>query len=65
MTETSQDQLDHRKNVAAAWFRSLRDSICASFEAIEDDLAGTRHADLKAGRLNVKAGIVMAVAVAK
>ena len=54
MTETSQDHLDHRKNVAATWFRSLRDSICASFEAIEDDLAGTRHVDLKAGRFERK-----------
>jgi coproporphyrinogen III oxidase len=34
---------------ARAWFRDLRDRICASFEAIEDALTGT-HADLPAGR---------------
>ena len=54
MTEISQDQLDQRKTVAAAWFRSLRDSICASFEAIEDELAGTRHSDDSAGRFERK-----------
>jgi coproporphyrinogen III oxidase len=34
---------------ARAWFRDLRDRICASFEAIEDALIGT-HADLPADR---------------
>ncbi len=32
--------LDARKAEAAAWFRSLRDRICASFEALEDEAAG-------------------------
>ena len=45
MSETSQ-----RKDTAAGWFRSLRDQICASFEKIEDDLQGTQHARLAAGR---------------
>ncbi|MCZ6862341.1 MAG: coproporphyrinogen III oxidase, partial [Alphaproteobacteria bacterium] len=27
-----------RKSQAKAWFESLRDDICASFEAIEDDI---------------------------
>ena len=35
---------------AARWFESLRDRICAAFEAIEDDYAGTAHADLPPGR---------------
>jgi coproporphyrinogen III oxidase len=39
-----------RKQAAVAWFRDLRDSICTAFEALEDDLAGTRHADLAPGR---------------
>lgn len=30
--------LDKRKDVARQWFEGLRDRICASFEAIEDDL---------------------------
>lgn len=42
------------KAEAAAWFRDLRDKICAAFEAIEDDLAGTIHADLPAGRFERK-----------
>jgi len=39
-----------RRETAAAWFRDLRDRICAAFETLEDDLAGTRHADLAPGR---------------
>jgi len=39
-----------RRQAAAAWFRELRDGICAAFEALEDDPAGTRHADLAPGR---------------
>jgi coproporphyrinogen III oxidase len=38
------------KAEAAAWFKGLRDRICAAFEALEDDLAGTRHSDLAPGR---------------
>ena len=39
-----------RREAAATWFRDLRDRICAAFEKLEDDLAGTRHADLAPGR---------------
>ncbi|MDR3514640.1 MAG: oxygen-dependent coproporphyrinogen oxidase [Azospirillaceae bacterium] len=38
-----------QKQAAVTWFESLRDQICAAFEAIEDDLTG-RHADQPAGR---------------
>jgi coproporphyrinogen III oxidase len=31
-------ELDRRKSEAKAWFESLRDTICASFEALEDEL---------------------------
>jgi len=34
------DLTESRKAEAAAWFESLRDRICAAFEAIEDDYAG-------------------------
>jgi coproporphyrinogen III oxidase len=39
--------LEARKTAAAAWFRELRDTICASFEAIEDELV---ESDKPAGR---------------
>jgi coproporphyrinogen III oxidase len=38
---------------AEAWFRALRDRICAAFEKLEDELAGV-HADLPAGRFERK-----------
>ena len=40
---------EDRKAAAAAWFKELRDRICAELEAIERELTGT-HADLPAGR---------------
>jgi coproporphyrinogen III oxidase len=32
---------EDRKARARAWFEDLRDQICAAFEALEDQLAGT------------------------
>ena len=32
--------IEDKKARATAWFRCLRDTICAAFEAIEDELAG-------------------------
>ncbi len=40
---------DHQEQ-ARAWFEGLRNRICAAFEKLEDDLRGTRHRDLPAGR---------------
>ena len=38
---SDQNPVVQRKAAATAWFESLRDQICAAFEAIEDDLSGT------------------------
>ena len=43
-------QLDGRKQQARAWFEELRDTICAAFEAIEDDLSQGPHAARDPGR---------------
>jgi coproporphyrinogen III oxidase len=44
-----------RQAAAVAWFGTLRDQICAAFEQIEDELAGTQHAALPPGRFERKA----------
>jgi coproporphyrinogen III oxidase len=45
------DQIEKRKDRARAWFETLRDDICAAFEALEDALpAGAPLADRPAGR---------------
>ncbi len=43
------DQVEARKAEAEAWFKALRDRICAAFEAIEDELTGG-DAGMPAGR---------------
>jgi coproporphyrinogen III oxidase len=44
-------RLDARKSKARAWFETLRDQICASFEKLEDDLpAGSPQSPMAAGR---------------
>jgi coproporphyrinogen III oxidase len=48
-TEPSEHQLR-----ASAWFETLRDRICAAFEAIEDEFAGADAAALPAGRFERK-----------
>ena len=45
------DALDARKSRAESWFQSLRDTICASFEALEDEATGPFFEEAKeAGR---------------
>ncbi len=39
---------------AFGWFSALRDQICTAFEKLEDDLSGTMHKDLPAGRFERK-----------
>ena len=44
-------KIDQRKNIARAWFESLRDQITAGFESVEDALpAGAPFADRTPGR---------------
>ncbi|MCB1479762.1 MAG: oxygen-dependent coproporphyrinogen oxidase [Rhodobiaceae bacterium] len=45
------ENLDARKQTASAWFASLRDGICAAFEALEDECPeGLPQSDQPAGR---------------
>lgn len=39
---------------AMDWFKQLRNDICAAFEKLEDDLTGTKHKDLPAGKFERK-----------
>jgi len=45
--------LEERKSMAAAWFKELRDRICAEFEALEEALTGT-FSEQTAGRFERK-----------
>ncbi|MGZ3305687.1 MAG: oxygen-dependent coproporphyrinogen oxidase, partial [Asticcacaulis sp.] len=37
IADSAPDSLAARRQQAAQWFRTLRDRICAAFEALEDD----------------------------
>jgi coproporphyrinogen III oxidase len=50
---TATYSMDERKEKAADWFKNLRDQICASFEAIEDDYSGS-FSNRSAGRFERK-----------
>ena len=38
--------IEQQKELASAWFRTLRDDICGAFEALEDELEGTNAGGL-------------------
>jgi coproporphyrinogen III oxidase len=46
---------DSEKARASAWFETLRDRVCAAFEALEDKLDSGPHAHLPPGRFERKA----------
>ena len=46
---------DSEKARASAWFETLRDRICAAFEALEDTLDAGPHRGPPAGRFERKA----------
>ena len=54
-TNPQEDSFDARKAAAAEWFASLRDSICATFEAIEAECPEQRQDGLDAGSFERKA----------
>ncbi|CAN7693985.1 oxygen-dependent coproporphyrinogen oxidase [Devosia sp. LjRoot16] len=45
--------IDSKKQVAAAWFRSFRDQLCQSLEAVEAEVKGP-HADRPAGKFEIE-----------
>ncbi len=47
---SAQTDLSQRKAEATAWFREIRDSICAAFEELEDRLESGPHAAKPVGR---------------
>src|SRR4051812_25616600 len=51
MTELT---LDEKKARARAWFETLRDRLCAAFEALEDAAPAELYGDLPPGRFEKK-----------
>lgn len=45
--------IESKKQLATAWFRSFRDQLCASLEAVEADITGP-HADRPAGKFEIE-----------
>jgi coproporphyrinogen III oxidase len=45
--------IESKKQVAAAWFRSFRDQLCQSLEAVEAEVQGP-HADRPAGKFEIE-----------
>ena len=55
MSDPQHDVLEQNKATAQAWFRQLRDDICASFEAVEQDVTGGNGlADMAPGNFERK-----------
>ena len=43
------DDIEDKKARASAWFKSVRDDLCAAIETLEDEVSGA-HADMAPGR---------------
>lgn len=50
----AENDLNLCQNLAKAWYETLRDRICASFEALEDELTGLNGHNRPAGRFGRK-----------
>ncbi len=55
MTDHDPTAIAARQEKACLWFESLRDRICAAFETLEDELAGTQHGAATPGRFERRA----------
>ena len=53
--ESDARKFDDQKAMAAEWFASLRDSICATFESIEAECPESLQDGLESGRFERKA----------
>ena len=49
-----QEDWPARRAQARQWFADLQNRICTAFETLEEELTGTHHADLPAGRFEQK-----------
>ena len=52
LNPASQNEILTRKDRAANWFQNLQETICKSFETLEDELTGTQFKDQPAGRFD-------------
>lgn len=48
------DPAQNRKETASKWFETLRNTICAAFEQLEDEQTTGPHADKPAGRFELR-----------
>lgn len=65
MDSNAPQELEARQHRAAAWFATLRDSICATFQAIEDQLSPARADGLAPAGSSARPGSARAAVAAR